>query len=62
MQTKIETFKNGALVTFDVNLTNGMYTVLARNPAGEVHDKVSCDTRRGAMEYYRAFKKVVSKL
>ncbi len=58
MLTKIETFKNGAYVTLDVNTVSGMWNVLLRNPAGEVHDKVSCDTRRMAGEYFQAFKKI----
>lgn len=51
---KIQEFKNGAYVTFE-RLASGYYEVLLRAPNGELHDKVRCDTYRGAMEYRRAF-------
>ena len=59
---KLIQFKNGALVTLDRNGINGMFSVLLRNPSGAVHDKVTCDTRRGAYEYFRAFKLIARNL
>jgi hypothetical protein len=58
----LKLFKNGAVVTIDRNSINGMYTVLLRNPAGEVHDKVSCDTRGDAYDYFRSFKLIARNL
>jgi hypothetical protein len=59
---KLAEFKNGALVTLERNAISGMYTVILRNPAGAVHDKVSCDTRRVAFEYFRALKLIARNL
>jgi hypothetical protein len=59
---KLTELKNGAAVTLERNAISGFYTVLLRNPAGEVHDKVSCDTRKTAFEYFRAFKLIARNL
>lgn len=53
MKPKLRTFKNGAYVTFEK--VAGWYCVLARDPAGEVHDKIRCDSYRGGLDYFRAF-------
>lgn len=53
MKPKIKLYKSGAYATMD---KSGMwYEVLARNPAGEVIDKIRCDDYRDALDYYRAF-------
>ena len=51
---KIQEFKNGAYVTFERD-AGGMYSVLLRDPSGNVADKVSCDTYSDALAYRRAF-------
>ena len=52
---KITTFKNGAYVTFEKNLISGFYTVTAKTESGQILDKVSADSYRGALEYRRSF-------
>jgi hypothetical protein len=34
------------------------YETFARNPAGEIVEKMRCDDYRMALEYYRAFKRI----
>ena len=51
---KIQEFKNGAYVTFERD-SGGMYSVLLRDPFGNVKDKVRCDTYNDALAYRRAF-------
>jgi hypothetical protein len=51
----LKLYKSGAYVVCERNAVSGFYTVTLRNPAGNVHDKVSCDTYRSAREYARAF-------
>ena len=51
---KIQEFKNGAYVTFERD-SGGMYSVLLRDPFGNVNDKVRCDTYNDALAYRRAF-------
>lgn len=51
---KIQEFKNGAYVTFERD-SGGMYSVLLRDPSGNVKDKVRCDTYNDALAYRRAF-------
>lgn len=54
---KAEEFRN----RWSVSLTkspNGYYTTIVRNSSGDVHDKMVCDTRRAALEYYRAFRAI----
>jgi hypothetical protein len=56
---KIYNYKSGALVTFEKsNPPFGMYTVMIRNPGGEVHDKIRCNTYSDALDYLRSFKKI----
>jgi len=50
----IKEFKNGAYVTFGRD-AGGLWAVLLRDPAGNVTDKVRCDTYRDALAYQRAF-------
>lgn len=54
--------KNGAVVTHDKNNVNGMYTILLRDPAGNVFDKVSCDDYKNSLDYYKAFKSIAKNL
>lgn len=51
---KIKEFKNGAYVTFGRDAGN-LWAVLLRDPAGNVTDKVRCDTYHNALAYQRAF-------
>lgn len=62
MIIRFKTFKNGATVLHELNPISGLHTVLLRAPNGSVHDKVSCDTRRDANDYRRAFEKIVKNL
>jgi hypothetical protein len=55
MIVKVETYRNGWTVTMDKAFPQGMYTVLVRNAAGNVHDRIRCDDYRAARDYYRAF-------
>jgi hypothetical protein len=52
---KTKEFKNGAMVYMDDTAYNGMTTVLCRDPAGNIIDKIRCDNKRQANEYYKAF-------
>lgn len=52
---KSKVFKNGASVHMESPAYNGMITVIARKPNGDIIDKVRCDCKRTASEYYRAF-------
>lgn len=56
---KIKEYKNGASVIFE---PGNYYTVILRDPRGNVHDKVRCDTRAGANEYYACFCKIAKNL
>lgn len=53
---KIFEGKNGAYVTFEK--TGAYWTVLLRNSAGEVADKVRCDDYSAAVTYRKAFLKI----
>lgn len=55
MKYGMKVLNNGASVSFDRNSVSGFFTVLLRNPSGQVHDKITFDTYRGALEYRRAF-------
>ena len=55
MIAKVETHRSGWSVVMDQSIPRGMYTVIVRNAAGGVHDKIRTDTYRSAREYYRAF-------
>ena len=53
MKPKIKLFKTGTYTTMDKS--GFWYQILARNPSGEVIDKIRCDDYREALGYYRAF-------
>lgn len=56
MTEKIKEFPSGASVYMsEPSFPTGMIGVVLRSPDGEVYDKVRCDTRKGAKEYFRAF-------
>ena len=57
---KIKEFTNGAYVTFEKS--NGWYCVLLRNPMGNVHDKIRCDSYADAMNYWKCFQKIAKTL
>lgn len=52
---KIKLYKNGAWVTMDCAGLQGMTTVKCYAPNGELHDKIRCDMRQQANEYYKVF-------
>lgn len=53
---KIVMAKNGAsAMVSGPHGASGMYEVNVRAPNGELHDKVRCDDRMEAMQYFRAF-------
>ena len=54
MQTKLKTYNNGWLAMMEKQ-AHGVYLVLVRNDAGEVYDKMRCDSYRMALDYWRAF-------
>jgi len=56
MKDKITVYKSGALA-FMRRCGIG-YETFARNPAGEIVEKMRCDDYRMALEYYRAFKRI----
>ncbi len=53
MKTKI--FKSGAWTIFERLSPGGLYCVKLYGPGGDLRDKVRCDDRRMASEYWRAF-------
>jgi len=53
---KIKDFKNGAsVIQDDPSTPSGMILVYVRNPQGEIHDKIRCENRTMAREYFNAF-------
>lgn len=58
---RIKVFKTGAVVSVDRSMPSGMYTVMLRNPQGEVADKVRCDDYGEAMAYRRAFEAIAKR-
>lgn len=51
--------KNGASVVFDDSPDNNpRYVVRFYRPNGTLADKMRCDTRQSANEYYRSFCKI----
>ena len=58
--TKITSFKNGADVITEKN--GAWYSVILRNPSGEVHDKIRCDDYKTSLEYIKAFKAIAKNL
>jgi len=56
---KIATYGNGWAASFEgPSRPAGLYVATVRNAAGDVHDKVRCDDRRMALDYFRAFKAI----
>lgn len=55
---KSKTLKNGAFVCMERVQHSGFYVVTGRKPNGELFDKVSCDTYRAGLEYFRAFQSI----
>lgn len=53
MKTRIKTFKNGAMAY--LGACGIGYETFARNPRGDIIDKMRCDDYRVACEYFRAF-------
>ena len=54
---KIYEEKRGYVV-HEVSDYNGMHTVTLKSAAGEVKDKMRCDTASQAHDYVRAFRKI----
>lgn len=53
---KIKTFKNGAcVIQDDPGFPSGMISIIARDGGGNIIDKIRCDSKREANEYFRAF-------
>jgi len=53
---KAQEYRNGWSAT--LVKTSAYYTATVRNARGDIHDKITCDTYKGAAEYYRAFQKI----
>lgn len=51
---KIKEFKSGAY-TILTKENHGYYLVKLYSHAGELKDKMLCDTYRGALEYFKSF-------
>lgn len=63
MQTKYHLVDNGAFITFERSeLPHGMYFILLRDPAGEVHTKIRCNAYSDALAHYRRLCKVAKTL
>ena len=54
MQTKTKIYRNDWSTLLEKQ-AHGVYLVLVRNSAGDVHDKIRCDDYRMALNYWRAF-------
>ena len=60
---QVAEFKNGAYVVLEApSFPGGMSSVFIRDPQGNIHDKIKCDSRTQAREYFRAFKKIAKNL
>ncbi len=56
---KIKEFENGTRVIMgEPSISSGMVEVICLGKNGQVIDKIKCDTRRMAREYFRAFEKI----
>ena len=56
---KIKTFKNGAYVTQEEpSFPSGMITVTLKAANGNIVDRMRCDTKTQAREYFKAFSKL----
>lgn len=53
MRTKTKEYRNGWSTFMDHE--NGYYLVLVRDARGDVHDKMRCDSYRGALSYWKSF-------
>jgi hypothetical protein len=53
--TKITTHKSGAWTTFEKLTPSGLYLVKLYSAAGNLIDKVRCDSYREAQAYLRCF-------
>lgn len=56
MRPKLTIYKNGS-VSLEQTFPSGMYVVVGYKGT-EVFDKVRCDDKRTAMDYFRAFCKI----
>jgi hypothetical protein len=57
---KVKEQRNGAWTTFE--RYHGWYVVMLYNSAGQLLDKMRCDTYRGGVEYLRAFNQIAKNL
>jgi hypothetical protein len=57
---KMQTFSNGAVALLQP--TNIGWLTLLRKPNGDTYDRITCDDRRLAADYYKAFCKIGPKL
>lgn len=60
---KIKSFKNGWEVSLEKNKEIGYklpYMVRLRDSAGELRDKIACDSYSGALSYYKSFCKIAN--
>jgi len=55
-QTRVKLFNNGAFAVLEK--TGALWLTYARNPSGQIIDKMRCDTYTMALEYFRAFQAV----
>lgn len=54
MKTKTRQFGNGWSAMLE-KLPSGLYLANVRRANGELHDKIRCDDKQSAADYYRAF-------
>ena len=62
MKTKLKTYRNGWLAMFEKTASHDApYTVLVRDPCGEVYDRMRCDNYRAALDYWLAFNAIAKR-
>ena len=56
MKPRVYISKTGACAMLEKNETSGMFSLIVRSAAGQLIDKVRCDSWPDARDYWRAFK------
>lgn len=56
-------YKNGASVFMDdPAFPSGLVTVICRYPNGEIYDKIRCENKAMAKDYYKSFCRIAKNL
>lgn len=56
MMLKVETFKGHASVSMHLNIINMMITVTKYSYGGQLLEKMSCNTREAAEDYFKQWR------